>query len=133
MGICSITDSIKDENLLLTGSYDEHLRIWDKRKMIESIDSLKFEDGVWRLKWCKNQNSDKILVATMRDHFNIVEFDKSTQKLKKINCYTQHYDNFHKNNEENDTDILCYGCDWSTSNVVASCSFYDKQVHVWQY
>ena len=140
MGICSIAGSFDDEYLVLTGSYDEYLRLWDKRNMKLPLHAFKFEDGVWRLKWNPNQGyRDKILVATMRDHFNVIQFDK-THKLSKIHTYTQH-DDYYKQyinksqTEDNkqELDILAYGCDWNIDNLIASCSFYDKQFHCWQY
>ena len=139
MGICSIIDSFKNEYTLLTGSYDEYLRLFDKRKMNQTLDELKFKDGVWRIKWNQKKN-DKILIATMRDHFNIVQFDETEQKLEKIYCYTKHEDNYKQmkdkekeKEKEEDLDILAYGCDWSPDNFIATCSFYDKQFHCWQY
>ncbi|CAI9108955.1 OLC1v1008675C1 [Oldenlandia corymbosa var. corymbosa] len=37
MGICCITKNPSDTNTLLTGSYDEHLRVWGLRSMLRPI------------------------------------------------------------------------------------------------
>ena len=37
--------------------------------------------------------------------------------------------------EEEDVEILAYGCDWSRKQqgLIASGSFYDKEIHIWNY
>lgn len=157
-GVCSIIDSPNknQSNYLLTGSYDEYLRLWDKRKMNQSIDKMKFNDGVWRVKWNKNSHfNDYILIGAMRDDFHIIKLTKD-KKLKQVAKYDGHTMKMKKmetekgedKDKDKDLDILAYGCDWqimsdsckdnrndkqhaSTTCTVGSCSFYDKQFHTW--
>ena len=84
-----------------------------------------------RIKWNKYDENNKILIATMRDHFNIIQFNQNKQKLEKLYCYTAHFDDYQQ--RDKDIDILAYGCDWSVNNFIATCSFYDKQFQCWQY
>ncbi|KAH7828157.1 diphthine methyl ester acylhydrolase [Monocercomonoides exilis] len=47
-----------------TGSFDEHVRLWDLRKLDEPVWTMKAKDGVWRIKWIaqemrENYSSDK--------------------------------------------------------------------------
>ena len=160
MGVCSIVDNpnINQSNYLLTGSYDEYLRLWDKRSMKRPIDQMRFKDGVWRVKWNQNKYlNDYILIASMRDGFHILKMTND-HKLQLLTSYHQHdvkisqkKTDIEKNNQvssnkqiENiykDMDILAYGCDWKPTSLqlketcvdqlVATCSFYDKQFHVW--
>ncbi|XP_015075275.1 diphthine methyltransferase-like [Solanum pennellii] len=49
MGICCITKSPNDPYTILTGSYDEHLRVWDVRSTAKPLSKLK----ATKLKWLK--------------------------------------------------------------------------------
>ncbi|UJR22576.1 hypothetical protein I4U23_025623 [Adineta vaga] len=149
MGICSIVVDETNPYELLTGSFDEYLRLWDKRQMTNPIKDIKLGGGVWKIK-PHPLNHELLLCACMQNGFVIVDL-----KILNILChYKQH-------------GSLAYGCDWQTSDsinqlselmddcmnvettttttttsdtakilsesVIASCSFYDKTVHVWKY
>lgn len=141
MGICSILSSDDNPNELLTGSFDEYLRQWDKRNMNQPVKDIKLGGGVWKIK-PQNLNKNIILCACMQHGFVIVDLNSLT-----ILCnYKQH-------------GSLAYGCDWQGNDsmnqltelmddcmnedamcdnkmfldcLIASCSFYDKTVHVWK-
>jgi len=139
MGICSILPNETNPNELLTGSFDEYLRQWDKRQMTNPVKQVKLGGGVWKIRPYPG-NWDLYLCACMQNGFVIVDFKSET-----ILCnYKEHTS-------------LAYGCDWqsldsmnqltelmddcmTTDNpnstddqrLIASCSFYDKIVHVWK-
>ncbi|CAF1041529.1 unnamed protein product [Didymodactylos carnosus] len=138
MGVCSIAVSPFDEHQFLTGSFDEYLRQWDKRMLDKSLKETKLNAGVWKIKY-HPQNAQNILCACMANGFHIVDNTNLTVKCS----YTEHTS-------------LAYGCDWKhrdplnelasmnmddhditnnlqdNDNTVATCSFYDKSVHVWK-
>ena len=60
--------------MLLTGSYDEFLRVWDMRSMMKPVNekSLNLGGGVWRLKYHPNI-PDIVLAACMHNGFAIVK------------------------------------------------------------
>jgi len=141
MGICSIISNDKNPYEFLTGSFDEYLRQWDKRQMNNSLKEIKLGGGVWKIK-PHRLNSDILLCACMQNGFIIVDL-----KTSMILChYKQH-------------GSLAYGSDWQyndsmnqltelmddcmneditsdknllAESLIASCSFYDKTVHVWK-
>lgn len=124
MGVCCIQSHPLVENMVCTGSYDEQVRIWDTRNISQPLISSKVSvgGGVWRLKW-HPRNPNLLLAACMHDGFKILDnFDEG-----KVVCdYKGH-------------NSLAYGADWrrNSSNAdseltVATCSFYDRSLHVWK-
>ncbi|CAH9072133.1 unnamed protein product [Cuscuta europaea] len=128
MGICCITKNPNDPNALLTGSYDEHLRIWDVRSMSRPIcqRSISLGGGVWRIKFHPT-TPDLVLIACMHNGFSVVDVKGDEPKV--IETYKEHAS-------------LAYGADWQkgslciegekTNAVVATCSFYDRLLRVWK-
>lgn len=140
MGICSILSNETNPYELLTGSFDEYLRQWDKRQMTSPLKELKLGGGVWKIKPYPG-NSDLLLCACMQHGFVIVDLKSQT-----ILCHYKEHGS------------LAYGCDWQMTDsinqltelmddcmttddenqkidnerLIASCSFYDKTVHLWK-
>ena len=100
-------------------SYDEKLRSWDLRSPKRPMSEMSLGGGVWRIKQAPSGRSDSsslLALACMHNGFHIVDAEKSGRVLH----YTGH-------------DSLAYGVDWKTSNVLASCSFYDHLLKVWRW
>lgn len=127
MGVCCISKSPIDPNCLLTGSYDEYLRVWDIRSISKPINetSIGLRGGVWRIKHhpfvpCL------VLTACMHNGFTIVKIEGG--EAEAIETYREH-------------SSLAYGADWQRgemfeegkrkSSVVATCSFYDRLLRIW--
>jgi len=124
MGITSIETSPTDENVLATGSYDEHLLLWDKRKMKSCVSDVHLGGGVWKLKWEPGSNRH-LLAATMHNGFHIVDCYPSNSSKTEPHIITSYMEH----------SSLAYGCDWKHSHspvkVIATCSFYDHSLHAW--
>ncbi|CAD7698740.1 unnamed protein product [Ostreobium quekettii] len=124
-GVCSIQCSYFSEHVLATGSYDEHLRIWDLRNVAKPVTAKKasLQGGVWRVKWHPRKR-DLILAACMHNGFRVVS--AGSNELRTVEHYTAHKS-------------LAYGADWSwqkahnsgSLGLVATCSFYDCLLHIW--
>ncbi|CAK9438240.1 uncharacterized protein LODBEIA_P24890 [Lodderomyces beijingensis] len=112
-------------NGLWTGSYDDHLRVWDLRcansSLVEGVvpkmlHSRNLGGGVWRL--VPSPMDDRLLSCCMYDGARVV--DASTPEFK--------VERYFKGKHES----MCYGGDWSRDgSYIATCSFYDNIVHVW--
>lgn len=48
-GICHIINNPIDANQIIVGSFDEYIRIYDKRHMDKSVFTKKLDGGVWRM------------------------------------------------------------------------------------
>lgn len=127
MGVCSIAKSPSDPNTLLTGSYDEQLRIWDVRSTSRPVNeiSVGLGGGVWRIKH-HPVIPGLVLTACMHNGFSIVKFD--TNGAQVVETYERH-------------GSLAYGADWQRGDLVegrrknaaiATCSFYDRLLRVWK-
>ncbi|KAK7265010.1 hypothetical protein RJT34_32626 [Clitoria ternatea] len=128
MGVCCIEKSPHDSNMLLTGSYDEFLRVWDLRSISKPLNetSISLGGGVWRVKH-HPFIPGLVLAACMHNGFAIVGI--KGDKAQVLETYKQH-------------DSLAYGADWQkgeanhtggkTKPLVATCSFYDKLIRVWR-
>jgi diphthamide biosynthesis protein 7 len=100
---------------LITGSYDENLRIFDTRSIKNSLNEINLGGGIWRIK-SDPLNVSNVLCACMYHNFSIV----SLESLEILSEYNEH-------------ESICYGCDWSflrgsVDQFIATCSFYDHKL-----
>lgn len=95
---------------ILTGSYDDHIRRFDRRNTQRPVQEVNLQGGVWRIvpKW-----SDELLVCCMYNGAKILHDDFSV-----IKEYDKHQS-------------IVYGGD-ACDHKLATCSFYDKKVSVWR-
>lgn len=117
MGVTAIQCSPHEEYRLATGSYDEHIHIWDTRNMrIPLSEAHTPGGGIWRLKWHPTK-SNLLLSASMHaGAFVIDTADNNTITTSFL-----------------DHESMAYGADWSFQHpdFIASCSFYDHVMHLW--
>ncbi|MQL90280.1 hypothetical protein Taro_022870 [Colocasia esculenta] len=128
MGVCCIAKSPSNSNMLLTGSYDEFLRVWDVRATSSPLNetSICLGGGVWRIKHHPDV-SGVVLAACMHNGFAVVKIME--EGITVVEDYKKH-------------ESLAYGADWKRGDLfkkdgakrgslVATCSFYDKLLRIW--
>ncbi|ORY45184.1 WD40 repeat-like protein [Rhizoclosmatium globosum] len=126
-GVCSIQSNPFREHILATGSYDEHILIWDTRFFKNPLHDHHTEGGgVWRIKW-HPKNPLRMLTASMHSGFHVIDYDEDYTGSQTVTIYK---------NEEHGS--LAYGADWSYAEPVdgvdhlkGTCSFYDHSFHLW--
>ncbi|KPJ02596.1 WD repeat-containing protein 85 [Papilio xuthus] len=114
-GVTAVRSDTETEHRLLTGSYDEKVRLWDARNLKCCITDENVNGGVWRLKW--HPYNSVVLAACMYGGFRLLRVDK---EISLIGEYLEH-------------ESIAYGADWKferESSIVATCSFYDCKLHV---
>nr|XP_049699629.1 diphthine methyltransferase isoform X2 [Helicoverpa armigera] len=113
-GVTSVRSHVDEEYQLLTGSYDEKVRLWDTRSLKSSINEIDVKGGVWRLKW-HSTKTNIVLAACMYGGFRILRVEDQMEILTE---YMEH-------------ESIAYGADWKfDDNLVATCSFYDCKMHI---
>ncbi|SAM08806.1 hypothetical protein [Absidia glauca] len=117
MGVTTMQSNPHREHMLATGSYDEHVYLWDTRSIRQPLAKVHTEGGgIWRLKWHPTQPTT-LLSASMHAGAFVID----TETLSVTNSFLDHQS-------------MAYGADWSFAgdNLVASCSFYDHIMHLWK-
>lgn len=125
-GVTSIQSHPLRENLLAVGSYDSTIRIFDRRKPAHPLATRDAGGGLWRLKW-HDELPGRLLAAAMHDGFKVHDFaDAGADEDGAVVEYREQ-------------ESLAYGADWlygmrtrDGGELVASCSFYDHSMHVWE-
>lgn len=132
-GVTTIQSHPYVEHLLAVGSYDDKVRLFDARKPLAPLTEVDVGGGAWRVKWHPSaERKDDLLVACMHDGCKVLHFE-GTAGLDLNSTVTQRFDE-HKS--------MAYGADWSFAyqkarkgthdSLIASCSFYDHALHLWQ-
>ena len=145
-GVCCLSPHPTREHLLASGSYDESVRLWDMRQLRSPLGEHGCGGGVWRLKWHPSR-ADVLLAACMHAGFAVLktaggEVDESGGEgadgeadaplpceLEALALYEAH---------GLGAGGLGYGADWrrgagadGAADVAATCSFYDRALHLW--
>lgn len=105
-------------NMLLTGSYDDILRIFDLRTR-DVVGQIDLGGGVWRLSK-RGSNNRSLIASCMYVGSRVVDLDEDFRSPNVIAKFEEH-------------ESMNYGCDIHPNepDIVVSCSFYDKRVCIW--
>lgn len=102
-----------DNNMLLSGSYDDRIRLFDMRNLADPVKEVKSIGGIWRLK----PFSNRLFVAACYGGCQILELDTLEPIVTE---YTGH-------------ESMAYGIGALNLNKAVSCSFYDKSIQFWEF
>jgi len=115
-GVCSIVSHPTFEQLIITGSYDRQCALWDRRNLRQPQKTIIADSGVWKLKWHPDNKRLVVLAACMYAGNYIFDFDGTDPQV------VQRYD----------SKSLAYGCAWIDWGCVATCSFYNRELQIWE-
>ena len=124
-GVCCIASSPFQEHTIVTGSYDEGVRLWDIRSGSRPIAGSETTagGGVWRLKWHPT-DPELVLGACMHGGFALLRASTADGTVAVVERYPHQQ-------------TLGYGAGWCSEigadgcSVVATASFYDRLLHLW--
>lgn len=128
--INSITKLNINNNILMTGSYDEKVTFFDIRNLFTEVNQVKTEHSTWDIKQTKSHSGKNlILMASIYEGFNIWEIDLSLNMNHLLRLpVKKDQDLYHKS--------IVYGIDIRDKKDcvdILSCSFYDNLIMHWKY
>lgn len=115
------------EHRLVTGSYDEQLRVFDTRRLRTPVAELPLGGGIWRIRQ-NARRQEWLLCANMYRNFAVVALADAFDALSVVAEFNEHKS-------------ICYGADWCAErptdgggdveeHLMATCSFYDRRLCV---
>lgn len=155
MGVTIVSWNPHVENTVCSGSYDECVLLWDQRQLRKPIAEFGTGGGVWRLKWYPDpEHPNLLLAACMYNGVHVLSVDNVSASsaappdaagrgsvghaagtgtgattIRSLLHYQEHKS-------------IAYGIEWLIKDndenaavgrpLIASCSFYDQDVHLWQ-
>jgi diphthamide biosynthesis protein 7 len=129
-GVTVISPHPRIDNVVACGSYDETVAIFDLRKVSNQepkplCHSKSMGGGLWRIKWHPS-NDNQLLLGAMHGGCRVVQLNNENSDLQILQKFSSHQS-------------MAYGADWlafqdQTKKVeaVASCSFYDRALYLWE-
>ena len=107
-----------DNFTLLTGSYDDNLRIIDLRTR-GVVGQINLGGGVWRL-GKRGTDGRSVIASCMYVGSRLVDFGEDLRTPSVVARFEEH-------------ESMNYACDIHPMDpdIVVSCSFYDKRVCIW--
>ncbi|KAJ2498312.1 hypothetical protein GGH96_004403 [Coemansia sp. RSA 1972] len=102
-GVCSIQSNFHREHTLATGSYDEHVFVWDTRNMRVPVQEYNVGGGAWRLKW-HPKDAALLLVGAMYNGFHVLNVGENVACLASFMDHTS----------------IAYGADWCQAQMSGS-------------
>ena len=129
-GVCCVRTHASRPEHLVSGSYDERVRVWDKRNLGRPlvVHEVEAGGGVWRLEWCA-WDPAMAVAACMYGGCKALGLRLDAGAVDVVAQYKGH-------------GSIAYGADFlpplaevgaSDGVDVVSCSFYDNQVHGWTF
>ena len=124
---CDLTN-----NILITGSYDEKIVLYDIRNFPKEYKTIKTEHSVWDMKQSFIDDKNLLLMSSIYEGFNIWEIepnnDFNMNHVLRLPV-TKNEKVFHG--------TIVYGIDIKSDNRntinILSCSFYDNLMMYWNY
>ena len=107
------------DSLILTGSYDNSLRLFDYRNLKTPTISINLDGGVWRILPRPQSSSPSFLACCMQSGAKLVNTTQDFLSFEQGGLFAPHEDN-----------RLIYGGSWQSENVAALCSFYEKKLYI---
>lgn len=135
MGVTAIVSHDVARNLLVTGSYDEYLRVFDIRRMRHPLSSLACGGGVWKIQPCEIPTGCDT-VATSTSHRGFRPGLVAACMRGGVRCAVLTSDGLKLTSSLAFGGALMYGV--STAGPAshrgidfASCSFYERSLYIW--
>lgn len=136
---CIYKENTEDSgNVLITGSYDENVRLIDLRQFGQLVDRQKLDCSIWDINQTKYNNHNLKLIACIYEGFNIFDFKKKLDmhldfknvlSLKVGQNYIKEEESIPLHNS------IVYGVDskkYGKDLYIVSCSFYDNLILFWK-
>jgi len=106
------------ENLVLTGSYDNCVRLFDYRNLRSPISSLDLDGGVWRILPRPGCEMKSFLACCMQSGARtfVLKYESTLERAEVF--------------EPEENRRLIYGGSWQNEKLAALCSFYEKSLYI---